>query len=64
MAKKYRYNVSLSANGEFFGTVDLTKEEADIVAFATNVENWENTCGSGWCGSFWIDTNNPEEIKD
>lgn len=64
MAKKYRYNVGLSAEGDFTGTVELTKKEAEIVAFATNTNNWKNAYGGGWCGSFWIDVDNPQEIHN
>lgn len=64
MAKKYRYNVSLSAEEDFTGTIDLTKREAEIVAYATNTNNWKNRCGGGYCGSFWIDIDNPIEIED
>lgn len=64
MAKKYRYNVSLLAEDVCDGTIELTKKEAEIVAYATNVNNWENKDGGGFCGSFWIDIDNPMEIKD
>ena len=64
MAKKYRYNVGLSAEEDFTGSIDLTKKEAEIVAFATNTDNWRNVSGGGWCGNFWIDTENPEEITE
>lgn len=50
MAKKYRYNVGLSTEQNFTGTVDLTKKEAEIVAYATNTKNWKNCCGGSWCG--------------
>lgn len=64
MEKKYRYNVGLSAEEDFTGTIDLTKSEAAIVAYATDTNNWQNTEGSGWCGTFWIDINNPMEIEE
>lgn len=64
MAKKYRYNVALTAEDEWCGTIDLTKKEAEIVAYATNTDNWKNGKGGGYCGYFWIDVNNPMEIKD
>ena len=47
MAKKYRYNVGLSTEQNFTGTIDLTKKEAEIVAYATNTKNWKNCCGGG-----------------
>ena len=64
MAKKYRYNVALLAEEEICGTIDLTKKEANIVAYATNSENWKNICGGGYCGYFIIDIDNPMEIND
>ena len=62
MAKKYRYEVSLSAEEEMVGTIDLTKEEAELVAWATDPANWNTRCGGGYCGYFCIDLNNPMEI--
>lgn len=64
MNKKYRYSVGLSAEHDISGTVDLTKKEAEIVAYATNTNNWKNFHGGGWCGIFWIDVNNPMEIEN
>lgn len=62
--KKYRYNVSLSAEGRRSGTVDLTKEEAEIVAYATNPKNWKNAFYGEYYGEFKIDIEHPMEIKD
>lgn len=62
--KKYRYNVGLSAEEYFTGTVDLTKKEAEIVAYATNTNNWKNLYGGFWHGRFYIDIDNPIEIED
>lgn len=64
MAKKYRYDVMLSAEEEMVGTIDLTKKEAAIVAFATDSNNWKNVMGGGYTGSFFIDIDNPKEIND
>lgn len=64
MEKKYRYNVCLSADGEKTGIVLLTKKEAEVVAYATDSSNWENVHDEGWSGHFWIDMDNPEEIKE
>lgn len=64
MAKKYRYRVSLIAEEELIGTVDLTKREAAIVAYATDPDNWKSTTGGGYCGYFGIDLDNPMEITD
>lgn len=62
LKKKYRYNVKLSAEGTLSGTVDLTKEEAEIVAYATNPENWKNAFYGEYYGCFEIDIDHPMEI--
>lgn len=64
MAKKYRYNVGLMAEGHTLGTIDLTKKEAEIVERVVNPENWSTiTLDESWSGSFWIDIDNPMEIE-
>jgi hypothetical protein len=60
---KYRYKVGLYAEGTRTGTVDLTKEEAKIVAYATNPNNWKNDFWGEYYGHFEIDINHPMEIK-
>ena len=62
--KKYRYNVGLFAEETQTGTVDLTERDASIVAYATEPNNWNSCDGGGFCGSFWIDKDNPIEIED
>lgn len=62
--EKYRYNVRLSAEGNLTGTIDLTKKEAEIVAYATNPENWKNAFYGEYYGSFEIDINHPIKIKN
>ena len=62
--KKYRYKVSLSAEGRRYGTIDLTEEEAKIVAYATNPVNWKNVFYGEYYGEFKIDIEHPMEIKD
>lgn len=64
LKKKYRYKVRLSAEGYRSGTVDLTEEEAKIVAYATNPENWKNDFYGEYYGEFEIDIKHPMEIKD
>lgn len=64
MEKKYRYNVCLSAEDVTTGTIDLTKKEAEIIARATNTDNWNNLEWNSYSGSFWIDIENPLEIKE
>ena len=62
--KKYRYNICYSAEGVTTGTIDLTKKEAAIVAYALNTSNWNNLDAESWSGSCFIDIEHPYEIKD
>lgn len=62
LKKKYRYKVRLSAEGFRTGTVDLTEEEAKIVAYATNPDNWKNDYGGEYYGCFEIDIEQPMKI--
>lgn len=62
--KKYRYNIWKSAEGETTGTIDLTKKEAAIVAYALDTSNWNNLSEGSWSGSCWIDIDNPIEINE
>lgn len=64
MAKKYRYRVENSAEGISYGYVDLTKKEAEIVAYATNEANWKNAHDDGYSGYFIIDIDHPMEIPN
>ena len=64
MSKKYRYSIWCCAEGNTTGTIDLTKKEASIVAYALNQSNWnliEDEPYSGYCG---IDVDNPQEISE
>lgn len=61
-AKKYRYYICKSAEGITSGTIDLTKKEASIVAYALNTSNWNNLEEDDWSGSCYIDIDNPMEI--
>ena len=63
-AKKYRYNIMQSAEGITTGTIDLTKKEAAIVAYALDTSNWNNLIENSWSGSCWIDIDNPMEIRE
>ena len=38
--KKYKYKVSNIADDETIGYIELTPDEARIVQYATNEENW------------------------
>ena len=50
MEKKYRYNIGCSAEGYTCGTIDLTKGEAAIVAYAMNKDNWRITLDESYSG--------------
>lgn len=60
--RKYRYAVSLIADGQSSGFVELTKEQAEIVAYATTTSNWINANKEPYSGIFFIDTENPIEL--
>ena len=64
MAKKFRYKVWLSAEENRSGFVKLTQKEAQIVAYATNPQNWENDSGCAYSGSFNIDVKTPSKCCD
>ena len=64
MEKKYRYKIGCSAEGCTCGTIDLTKEEAAIVAYAMDQDNWRITLDESYSGNCWIDVDHPQEIKD
>lgn len=51
---KNKYYVCHSADGERYGEIFLTPEEAAIVEYATNPNNWINVGGDGYGGSFSI----------
>lgn len=61
--KKYRYYIYRSAEGMTSGTIDLTKKEAAIVAYALDTSNWGNLDEESWSGSCYIDVENPMEIE-
>lgn len=63
LKKKYRYKVGLHAEGSRTGTIDLTKEEAGIVTYATNPKNWKNDFYGEYYGEFRIDIEHPMETK-
>lgn len=62
--KKYKYPVSLLADDYSCGYVELTKREAEIVAYATSTINWKDADLNPYSGYFCIDLYNPEEIGD
>lgn len=63
-AKKYRYEIGYYAEGTTRGYIELTKKEADIVAYALNARNWEIIEEESYSGSAWIDTAHPVEIPE
>lgn len=64
MSEKYRYGVSLNAEGNSWGYIDLTEEQARIVYYATNTENWKDAHHERHSGYFNIDIDNPMEISE
>lgn len=48
------YTVRHSAEGETYGHIFLTPDEAEIVKYATNPSNWTDIDGDGYGGSFDI----------
>lgn len=67
--KKNYYVVCQSAEGESFGLVCLTAEEAELIQKVTNCKNWERKYIEGWSGGFSINMTpltdeQVENIKD
>lgn len=60
--KKYKYKVSNIADDETIGYIELAPDEARIVQYATNEENWNIIKQGEYSGGFEIDVNNPIEI--
>jgi hypothetical protein len=56
---KFYFPVGTHAEGCSGGYVLLTQREADIVAFATNYDNWKNSYDDGHSGGFYIGNDNP-----
>ena len=61
--EKKRYRVALLADGSTYGTVDLTPAQAKLIEKITNPGNWDNVTKEPYCGSFWIDVDNPMPIN-
>ena len=61
--KKYFFPVAYFAEGVSEGYMKLTREEAEIVAWATNPKNWTDAEIEKYSGSFHIELNQgiPEE---
>ena len=64
LEKKYKYPVSLSAEDYSCGYVELTKREAEIVAYATSTINWKDADLNPYSGYFCIGLDNPIEIDN
>lgn len=60
--KKYKYKVTLIADDLVSGYIELTKQEAELVARVTNPKNWEITEEGVYAPDFEIDLDNPVEI--
>lgn len=56
--KKLWYKIGFYAENDLTGYVHLTPEQADIVKYALNPDNWKRIDGSDeWCGCCAIDLN-------
>lgn len=62
-AKKYKYRISYSAEGVTSGTINLTKKEAQIVAYALDTANWENLEEELYSGECTLDVEHPMKIE-
>lgn len=60
--RKYRYSVSFTADGCSNGFIELTKEQAELIAYVTNTNNWEDAKIEMYSGMFLINTDNPIEL--
>jgi hypothetical protein len=56
---KFYFSVGTIGDGYYDGYVLLTQREADIVAFATNPDNWKNSYDEGFSGRFYIVNDKP-----
>ena len=61
---KFYWKVRQTAEDETTGYVKLTKKEAEIVAYATDCDNWKNVNDNPWSGSFIIDLSNPVLVDE
>ena len=61
---KFYWYVTNSADDESTGYVLLTKKEAELIAFVTNMDNWKEGNISQWGGYFTIDMNRPVTVED
>lgn len=61
---KFYWRVTQAAAGNTTGYVLLTKNEAYIVAYATDCNNWKNVDDEVWCGCFSIDLDNPIPVDE
>lgn len=53
------YRVEQAAEEDRQGIVLLTEQEARLVQYVTNPDNWVVSTQSVWCGGFEIDVNTP-----
>lgn len=61
---KFYWPVCQAAEGYSTGYVKLTRKEAEIVAFASDQDNWECVEYDAYCGSFSIDLDRPITVED
>ena len=55
MSEKKKYEVCYVGEDFLIGEIYLTKEQADIISYALNPDNWSNVDGNPeYCGTFGI----------
>ena len=52
---KLLFKITKSAEDSETGTISLTYNEAKIINYASDTDNWTNYSGGGYCGSLWVD---------
>ena len=62
--KKYRYAISFQGEGFDAGTIDLTEDEAKIVAYALNPVNWKHRNTTSWRPFVTFGIEHPTEIDE
>ena len=62
--KEYYFRVGTSAEGNSYGYVKLTPEQARAVAFACDANNWFMPVFEGFSGSFYIDLDDWKTVTE
>lgn len=62
--KKYGYTISFQGDGFDTGTIDLTEDEAKVVAYALNPVNWKHRDTTSWSPIVTFGIEHPTEIDE